>query len=154
MAYEIELVDLQPQQALVVCGHVAVSGMGEFLGPAFGEVMAALGGSAPAGPPFARYAMVEGESDGDVGFDVEAGFPVAADVPLTGRLESTTLPGGPAARVLYRGPYDGIAGVYEAVEAWFDAGGYVASGAPWESYLDGPEVPEPRTTVTWPCTPK
>jgi hypothetical protein len=30
--------------------------------------------------------------------------------------------------------------------------GHRPTGAPWETYLDGPEVPEPRTTVAWPCT--
>jgi hypothetical protein len=28
-----------------------------------------------------------------------------------------------------------------------------ACGAPWESYLDGPEVAEPRTEVVVPCRP-
>lgn len=29
----------------------------------------------------------------------------------------------------------------------------VTAGAPWECYLDGPEVPEPRTGVFIPCVP-
>ena len=28
-----------------------------------------------------------------------------------------------------------------------------AAGAPWESYIDGPEVAEPRTLVYLPCKP-
>jgi hypothetical protein len=33
------------------------------------------------------------------------------------------------------------------------AEGYSETGQPCESYLDGPEVPEPRTIVLIPCAP-
>ena len=62
-----------------------------------------------------------------------------------------TLPGGHAARVLHQGPYDGVAGAYEAAEKWVVENGLRPSDAPWECYLDGPDVAEPRTEVFLPC---
>ena len=45
-----------------------------------------------------------------------------------------------------------VAAAYAAIEAWFATSGHRPTGAPWDTYLYGPEVPQPRTTVTWPCS--
>ena len=103
------------QPVAVVRGHrVMESEIPAFLGAAFAEVLGILAdqGLAPAGPPFARYAMADG------GFDVEAGFPATRPVKPAGRVD-----------------------------------GYVAAEPPWECYLDGPEVAEPRTAAYLPCRP-
>ena len=42
-------------------------------------------------------------------------------------------------------------GAFDVVAEWIGANGYVSAGEPWESYLDGPEVAEPRTLVRFPC---
>lgn len=148
MTYEITLVDLPEQDAAVVRGHVAVDGIGEFLGGAFGEIMGALHGVEIVGPPFARYAMP------DEGFDVMAGFPVSSPVTQVGRVEPDRLPGGPAATTMHVGSYEGVAAAFEAVQAWVADHGFVVAGDPWESYLDEPEVPEPRTLITFPVRPE
>lgn len=143
--YDISIVQLEPQDAAVVCGRLGHGEFPAFLGAAFGEVLAAVGMPAVTGPPFCRMDM-----DGDA-FLVEAGFPVAAPVTPVGRVEASTLPGGPAATVTNVGPYESVAPAYFAIEAWLREHGYVPTGAPWEAYLDGPEVAAPRTVVTWPC---
>jgi effector-binding domain-containing protein len=56
--------------------------------------------------------------------------------------------------VLYQGDYAGVGSAYEAVERWLAEHGYVSAGTPWESYLDGPEVAQPRTVVQVPCVPR
>jgi effector-binding domain-containing protein len=68
-------------------------------------------------------------------------------------VSGTELPGGRAARVLYRGPYDGVAEAYEAGEKWLADHRYTPSGLPWESYLDEPDVADPRTVVHLPYRP-
>ena len=147
LTYEIEAVDLKPQQTAVVCGHVRVEEIPAFLGTAFGEVMQTLSaqGVAVTGPPFSRY-IPKGD-----GFDVEAGFPTMGKVRARGRVAAGELPGGPATRVLHKGDYGAVAAAYDAAHEWASAHGLVATGPPWESYLDGPEVPEPRTVVCLPC---
>jgi effector-binding domain-containing protein len=144
---EIELVELAPQPTAVVRGEVPAAGLPAFLGAAFGEVMQALSaqGLGPVGPPIGRYVPTA------QGFIVEAGFPTTAAVTPVGRVVPIELPGGPAARLLHRGDYSTIAPAYDAVRAWLEAEGYVPAGEPWEAYLDGPDVAEPRTFVYQPC---
>ena len=103
--------------------------------------MLAAQGLHPTGPPFARYGM------GGRGFDVEAGFPSSVQVSPTGRVEAGELPGGPVIVVMHRGVDDGVAAAYRAGGEWLAANQWTATGAPWEAYLDGPEVAEPRTLV-------
>jgi effector-binding domain-containing protein len=146
--YDVTLVDLVEQRAAVVCAHLHTEEIGAFVGPAFGEVMGAVGrsGQQVTGVPFARYHMT-----GKDEFDVEAGFPVPEAVPSVGRVETVTLPGGPAARVLHRGAYGDVGSAYAAGMGWIAEHGYRPTGDPWERYLDEPDVAEPRTEVLLPC---
>jgi effector-binding domain-containing protein len=149
MRYETQFVDLQAQHAAVVCGHATAEELPDFLGGAFGEVIAALDeqGLHPTGAPFGRYRPVDGA------FDVEVGFPSSDVVKPEGRVEASELPGGRVARTMHVGAYGDVGAAYEAAIGWLTDEGYVVTGAPWECYLDGPEVPEPRTEVFIPCAP-
>lgn len=149
MDYVVDVIELVEQPTAVVRGTVAEEGVGDFLGGVFGEVVQALGaqGLAPAGPPFACYVITA------AGFEVEAGFPCSGPVVPAGRVVPATLPAGRAAIVLHRGPYAEVAAAYRAAEAWLGENGWVATGPPWEAYLDGPEVAQPRTIVHVPCRP-
>lgn len=145
--YQVELEELRPQPVAVVRGHVEPAEIQAFLGAAFGETLTALADQhlSPAGPPFARWRPTGGA------FDVEAGFPSTGPVAPEGRVIADTLPGGPVATVMHRGDYDAVSEAYDVAAEWIGANGYVSAGEPWESYLDGPEVAEPRTVVRFPC---
>ncbi len=145
---DIEIVELTPTPAAVVRGHVDHDGIAAFLGPAFGDVtrVVAEEGLTVTGPPFGRY-----QATGDGGWDVEAGLPVERAPEPRGTVVPGWLPGGSAATLLHVGPYDGLGAAYDAVAAWLVDAGLVPKGQPWESYLDGPGVEEPRTVVHLPC---
>jgi effector-binding domain-containing protein len=147
--YHVEREELQPQPVAIVRGHIEPAEIPAFLGAAFGEVIALLADQhlTPAGPPFARWRPT-GET-----FDVEAGFPSSGPVTPEGRVEAAGLPGGTVAKVMHRGDYGAVGAAYEAVAEWLGANGYASAGEPWECYLDGPEVAEPRTLVYFPCRP-
>ncbi|WP_067896524.1 GyrI-like domain-containing protein [Nocardia vaccinii] len=148
--FDIGVVDDQPEQdAAVRRGHVAAPAIAEFLGASFAEVMRVVRERhvAVIGPPFARYTQTDG------GFDVEAGFPVSAAFEDDGEVVHTVLPGGRLAGTMHVGPYDTVDQAYRAMEKWLAERGFEATSAPWESYLDGPEVANPRTIVTMPCAP-
>lgn len=147
MPYDVELVDLPAQQTAVVRGQVPHDGVGAFIGSAFGEVFGAVGrqGLQPAGMPFARYTVTE------QGFDIEAGVAVDGELSPDGRVEASSLPGGPAATTVHTGDYAAIAPAYEAIERWLGEHGHPSAGPPWECYLDEPSVADPRTAVYFPC---
>ena len=144
--YDISLVTLHEQPAAVVRAHVTADQIASFVGGAFGEVaqVAARRGTQVTGTPFARYHLTA------EGFDIEAGFPVGAAV-TEGRVETTTLPGGRAVRILHRGSYAEVGAAYEAGREWMAEHGYEPASDPWETYLDEPDVAEPRTEVLMPC---
>jgi effector-binding domain-containing protein len=149
-AYDVEVDDLAPQPAAVVRARVATEDIESFLGGAFEEVAATAGeqGLEVVGPPFGRWTPRDG------GFDVAAGFPVSGRVEARGRVEADELPGGTVARTLHTGPYDGVGAAYAATFEWLAAHALQVAGEPWESYLDGPEVAQPRTRVCVPCSPR
>lgn len=147
MPYEVHIEDRRQQPAAVLRGHVRESEIAPFLSRAFGAVGAAMAAQqlAPAGPPFGVYRIENGE------FDVAAGFPASGIVHQQDSVEPITLPGGTVAVTTHVGSYNTIGDAYQALMAWVTDQGYVAAGDPWESYLDGPEVANPRTVVCLPC---
>jgi effector-binding domain-containing protein len=68
-----------------------------------------------------------------------------------GDVEPGLLPGGTVAQTVHRGAYEQLAAAYEAVQAFVEAGGLTLTGDAWESYLDEPDVAEPRTLVSMAC---
>jgi effector-binding domain-containing protein len=116
-------------------------------------------GGSIGGPPFGRYHRF-----GPDVVDVEIGFPVAStpDLPrlrdvATGDVGLSELPGGPVARVVHLGPYDGLSGTYDALHEWIHAQpGYDDGPGAWESYVDSPsdaaDLSQLRTEVYWPLT--
>jgi effector-binding domain-containing protein len=147
MAYDVDIVERQEQPSAVVRGNADIAHLPEFLGRAFGEVAALVQEEhlAFAGPPFGRFTPT-----GDGRFDVEAGFPVAGPVRPGGTVDVISLPGGLAAHTVHVGAYDGIAAAYEATASYVHKEGFLPNGLPWETYLDGPDVANPRTEVYFP----
>lgn len=149
MTYNITLESQPPTHAAVVTETVAVSAIGPFIGEAFGLVMQALQAqrSFPGGPPFASYHMLDGS------FVVRAGFPVAQPIAASGRVVPMEFPGGQTVVTMHIGAYDQVAKAYDAIMAWLPGAHLVPAGDPWETYLDGPEVAQPRTQVHLPVRP-
>jgi effector-binding domain-containing protein len=153
--YEIESRMLDPQPTLVVRGKVATAEMKDFLARAYHLVASRTTecGAHFAGPPFARYRALDAEFSE---FETEAGFPVVLQVPCSGEVEPSELPGGAAAATWHEGSYNTLTQAYEAVRAWIIERGSIPDSAPWEVYYTDPnEVPDPeraRTEIIWPYT--
>lgn len=148
MTYQIVPADLQEQQVACLHARVPQGGIAAFLAAAFSKVPeeVAQRGLRPVGPPYARYSF---QDDGSI--DVEAGFPVSATMTRTGDVEPGTLPGGHVVTTVHVGAYDRVGDAYDALETYLVNNGYEPVGAAWESYLDDPDVPEPRTKVYLPA---
>lgn len=149
MKYEINVEQIGEQSAAAVVKKAPVAQIGEFIGEAFRLVIAELTAQhiTPAGPPFARYKML-----GDT-FEVTAGFPTPQPIATRERVIATTLPSGTVATTMHVGAYDEVKDAYDAIMAWLPEHGMHVAGDPWEVYLDGPEVAEPRTILRVPCQP-
>ncbi|WP_299928326.1 GyrI-like domain-containing protein [uncultured Nocardioides sp.] len=149
MEHEITVVDLAEQPTAVVRGPASPDSISGVLGRAFEAVARAAAdqGRRLAGPPFARYRTMDAS-----GWDLEAGFPVDAPLVAASEVEPSSLPACRAARLVHTGPHDTLGEAWSEASTWLEEHGYVATDAPWESYLDEPAVAEPRTLILMPCT--
>ena len=151
--YQVESRTTAEQPTLVMIGKVQLAEIPAFLGKAFAAVAQHIGmsGSSFAGPPFARYRILD---DPRTEFEVEAGFPVERPTPGRDDVVSSTLPGGTLAVVTHFGPYDQMQPAYQAVLNWLEETGAQPAGAPWEIYYSDPqEQSDPRTWRTEICQP-
>jgi effector-binding domain-containing protein len=158
-----EIVELQPQPtaAIRVIQPMAELDLASAFDRGIPQVasrIAAAGGSA-IGAPYGRYHRF-----GPDVVDVEVGFPVAAPLDLpaladcaVGEVGRSELPGGPVARTMHVGPYDGLSRTYDALHEWIHGQpGYDDGPGPWESYIDDArsvtDRANLRTEIVWPLT--
>jgi effector-binding domain-containing protein len=161
---ETRVLELGPQPTLAVRIQQPMAELDlaaafdRYLPAAFGRVQE-LGGQM-AGAPFARYhAFGPDHVDVEIGIPIVAplaGVPALASVPA-GDFGASELPGGPVARTVYRGPYDGLKDAYDALHDWIhEQPGMDDTSGPWESYVDDPTtVANPsqlRTEIRWPLS--
>jgi effector-binding domain-containing protein len=135
-----------PHMAAVIPLTSSLADLPKVMGPAFGELMAALGaqGIAPAARFFSHYLKMGGGV-----FEFEVGVPISMPVAPTGRVKPGELPGGRVARTIYQGPYEGLHGAWGEFGAWIKTQGLTPAPGLWECYVYGPESsPDPTTYRT------
>jgi effector-binding domain-containing protein len=158
---DTEIVELEPAATAAVRFQQPMAGLD--LASAFDRNMPLVASTIEArggeigGPPFGRYHRF-----GPDVVDVEIGFPLAQapDLPALasvapGEVGISELPGGPVARTIHQGSYDGLSATYDALHDWIHAQpGYDDGAGPWESYVDDPgsatDPSQIRTEVIWP----
>lgn len=155
---DAEIRELTPQPTAAVRLRAPTSELGALFDvhlPNIAERLADMGVD-PAGPPYARY-----HDFGPDEVDVEIGIPATSPLPnvrgideaVAGEISNSELPGGRVAVTVHRGPYEGLHGTYERLQAWMTEQGHALGGAPWESYVDDPTdmaEADVRTEVCWP----
>jgi effector-binding domain-containing protein len=147
---DIELNRTVPRTTAVMRATVPLRDLPAFLSRAFAAVADALGrqGVHVTGPPMAVYRSVSVDA-----VDVEAGFPVAADVTPEGGVRPASVPGGEAIETVHIGPYETLGDAYRDMSQWMERHGRHPGGPTWESYLTGPDDPAgPETLIVWPIT--
>lgn len=108
-------------------------------------------GLSPAGMPRAVYYSTPG-----VGPESEARWEVQAPVQGSADEQACDASGCGVKRVdarqvasiMYKGPYDGIASTYVALQEWVDSNGYSIAGAPEELYYSDPNDTPPDEYLT------
>lgn len=124
--------------------------MGTHMDPAIQEIIKAITGQGIniTGPMFSYHHRRPSDT-----FDFEIGFPVAQAIKPEGRVINSKLPAVKVVRSVYKGPYDGLAQAWAAVQDWVREKGHGGTGKFWESYLNNPdEEKDPkdyRTELNW-----
>lgn len=96
-------------------------------------------------PPVAIF---YGENQG--GLSLDAGIPVDRDDgAMAAPIRMGHSHAGRALRGVYRGPYAGLPGAREGLNAFVAASGYVQDGPRWEQYVSDPSRTVPAELVTY-----
>jgi AraC family transcriptional regulator len=151
VTYAVEEIRLAPQTVATIRETTTLANVGAALAEVFGAIQEYLKemGVAVTGPPFARFHKVESSV-----VDLEAGFPIAREVPRRWRIRCGDLPGGAAVAVWHVGPYETMGPAHAAVQSWLAERGRRPNGPAWEVYYTDPSgEPDPskwRTQVVQP----
>jgi effector-binding domain-containing protein len=135
-----------PCRTAVIHLTIPRSQIQQVMGPGIQELMATVAaqGIGPAGPWFSHHLAMHPDT-----FDFEIGVPVTRAVTPAGRVKPGSLPGGPVARAVLHGNYDGLGAGWEALRAWIAAEGRQTAPDLWEVYVKGPDSdPDPATWRT------
>jgi effector-binding domain-containing protein len=119
---------------------VPMEGISAAVDQAFPELFGWLAGTgtAPAGPPFIRFLVIDMEAL----LQLELGVPVAAPVAGSGRIKPGVLPAGRYVVLRHIGHYDGLIDANAALQRWAQDHGLefdmrdTPEGGAWESRLE------------------
>jgi effector-binding domain-containing protein/uncharacterized protein YndB with AHSA1/START domain len=145
---EIGIEEYPPVDALTVSGVVTMQEMPLWFGQNLGKVMAAVQtqNAQPQGMPFAVYS---GYDTATGKFMMTAGMPVSAGARSSGDVVFRNYKGFVALKGLHRGPYDELAGSYEALERYAADNSIKLGDIAWEFYLNDPSgITDPTLLLT------
>jgi effector-binding domain-containing protein len=145
MEFSCTLEQKDAQPVLSIRTITNESALPELFGRSLGAVAQYLGelGEAPAGPPFAAYFNMDMQN-----LDTELGFPVSKALPGRGEIQSSEIPGGWQASLVYTGPYQGLGSAYQALTDFVQANGREATGMAIEFYFNSPMDTPPEALQT------
>lgn len=75
------------------------------------------------------------------------GVEVTRTFDAAGEVVATDTPGGEAAVIVHRGPYDRLGDAYTAIDEWLATTGRESAGCSWEIYGDPTHDPEETETT-------
>ncbi len=136
MDYKVELKEREAQPVLSIRKITSVGKLSEEIGKAYSSIIQYMNelGEHPAEAPFTAYYNLDMEN-----LDVEMGFPVAGKLAGRDEVGAGEIPGGKYAECTYKGPYDGMVQVYDAMNKWVSDNGFTPTGISYEIYYNSPE---------------
>lgn len=113
-----------------------------YMGPAIAELFQTLSelGITPQGSLFSYHHQMPSDV-----FDFEVGVPVDTSFEGKGRVAPSIIPASTVFRVVYTGPYEGLAEAWMETERLLAEAGHPSSETFWESYVVGPDRTEDST---------
>ena len=135
MLYQVAIHEVPAQIVLSIRSRTAVGGLARIISGSFAHLYGAAGPlhAKVIGDPFVIYHAF------DPGLiDAEMCVPVDRTDEPAEPIRARILPAAVVARTSHFGPYDGVAGAYDALTAEIAADAYQPVGAFRERFLDGP----------------
>jgi effector-binding domain-containing protein len=130
------IVDVAEQHVAMIRMVVSPQEMQTMMGPAIGEVFAAVAdqGLASTGPWFNHHF-----AQPSTVFDFGVCVPVGSAVAPSGRVGAHVRPAGRVVRTNYHGPYEGLGNAWQQFMELIAAQGHQCTDDFWECYTRGPE---------------
>lgn len=140
MTQEPRIEERAAQHYAGIQATVPMEGISAAVDEAFPELFGwlASSGTAPVGPPFIRFLVIDMEAL----LQLELGAPVAAPVTGSGRIRPGRLPAGRYAVLRHIGHFDGLIGANAALQQWAQDHGLefdmrdTPEGSAWGSRLE------------------
>lgn len=140
MDYQFEIIETPVMPAISIRKFTAVGNLPQEIGKAYASIAAYIEelGIQPADVPFVAYYNMDMEN-----LDVEMGFPISKVIEGKGEIAASEVPAGKKAVCMYKGSYQDMGPVYEAMTKWVAEKGYGTTGVAYEYYYNSPnDVPE------------
>ena len=136
------VIDMPAQHAAAIHITVPRREIQQVMGPTLQELHGVLAaqGLTPSGPWFTHHLEMTPDT-----FNFEVCIPVSAALTETGRVVNRSFSTRRAARVVYRGGYEGLSSAWGGLMQWIDAQGFTAAPDLFECYAAGPETGAPAS---------
>lgn len=140
MNCKFELTEQPLQSVVSIRKRTAVNNLPQEIGKAYNSIIQYLNeiGEEPCDAPFTAYYNMDMEN-----LDVEMGFPVSKSLSGKQEIKSGEIPKGKQLSCMYKGPYNQMGSVYDAMGNWISENGYTPTGVVYEFYYNSPaDVPD------------
>lgn len=151
MSYQVEVMQLEPQQIVSITSHTYVQDLGTQIETNLSTLKAYVAnqGGERAGAPLGIY---HGAITSDANGPIEVCWPVRGKFAPSGDVVVRELSGGPAVQVIARGDqcdFPAILGAYDAAVDWIHNNGRETAEPPREVWVSKPGE-EMEMRIVWP----
>ena len=146
MPSDIKIVDQKPVIILSMREKIQNAQIKSKMGEMFGQLWAFMERKkiGVAGQPYAIYHDYDQEN-----CDMECGFPTTKKEKGSGKIKTSSIPGGKCVFTVHVGSYDKIMLTYEKVQDYMHKEGLRPKKVMWERYLNDPAtVKDPDQHIT------
>ena len=141
----VEVVEVYEVTMVSVKDSVPMDQISMKMGEMFGEILGVLQSNdvEVRSNPLCVYHTWDQENGVTV---MEAGIPIlkATEINVEGRVETSSIPAGNAAKAIHMGSYSNLDRTHYAIDEWAQENGIEFIGPPWEVYITDPGT-EPDT---------
>lgn len=146
MPVVVKVQTVRPRKLAAVRREVAPGEVGSAWGPAVGQVWDFIRHQPGLWADGHNVFLYHNSKEPGAPIVCDFGVEVTRTFDTVGEVYPTETPGGEAAVVVHRGPYDRMHEAYQAIDEWMAANGREPAGRVWEIY--GDPTPDPAHSAT------